>query len=250
MTNIYFKNPLLDTDTGLRYSKEAGLREEEIQRALQTLDHEELSHLLRLQQEEGVSVAFIHPTHGIMGSWSQSEKRMRLTIYSPGKIKPGTVTHETKHFQQYKEGRLTGAKGEYYLWKGRRVEDKKGGLAYFQLPWEQEAFRAEAEFLSRRGFRIPAALRMWIWTLGYSINPFMDKMSEKLFFPLFFFFTCQAILLGLTWPFSETLAMVVTTVFGVSPIGARIILVQIERVKEALDCTETPPLRGATPRKR
>tara|TARA_B100000929_G_scaffold100901_1_gene79648 strand:- start:10683 stop:11435 length:753 start_codon:yes stop_codon:yes gene_type:complete len=250
MSNIYFKNPLVDNATGLRYSKERGVEDNEIQRALQLLDHEELSLLLRLQQEEGVGVDFILPTHGVMGAWSQSEMRMRLAIYSPGKIKPGTIVHEAKHFQQYKEGRLAWARGECYLWKGERVENKKGGFAYFQLPWEQEAFRAEAEFLSRRGLRIPTVLRMWGWKAEYAINPFMDRMSEKLFFPLFFHIACQAILLGLTWPFSETLAGVVVTAFSASPIGVRIMMVQIDRVKEALGYTETPPLRGATPRKR
>lgn len=236
---------------GIRYTTDLinGVPESYVDKALDRLDLEEREKLIYLQNE-GVSIEIIRSGGGDHGFWRQSDKLVGLAVSPRGRFNRGTIIHEATHYEQWKEGRLSTTESDSRLWEGERVKNAERNIDYFRLPWEQEAFRAEAEFLGSKGLRIPASIRMWWWEKGYLINPCMEKLSKSLLFPLLFLLVCQSLLLAVTWPFSETLASVTVTLFTVSPIGIRIMKVQIERLKEKLSPREASVLRGATPRKK
>lgn len=111
--------------------------------------------------EEGIRVRLIRDDVSFQGAWLELSKTIELTVSAKGNIPLGTITHEFKHYRQWAEGRLSILKGKL-KWEGEIWALKESGLGYFEQPWEQEAFKAECEFLSAQGLRLPSTVHLFL----------------------------------------------------------------------------------------
>lgn len=60
-----------------------------------------------------------------------------------------TIAHELVHSEQYKQGRLKHKPGNVSLWNNRLVSRGTTYKQYLALPWEVEARKRAAEFLTK-----------------------------------------------------------------------------------------------------
>lgn len=168
-----------------------------IEKALESLHPEEHQHLQDVVKSKG-RVLFIRNDYGSYeGCWNDDRKQMELVVSPKGRIKPGTITHETTHFHQCRQRRLSLGDGDRVKWEGKWYRLSNSGLKYFFQPWEQEAFRAECQLLSRQGLRIPTVVWFALKFLTYILGERADRVAESHWFPLLFWVGMVVILGGL-----------------------------------------------------
>lgn len=217
----------------------SALSEDAVCKALSSLCEEEALLITDLAEE---GVAFhLYESNASGGYWSQRLKVLGLGVDKKLSITPGAVVHEMAHRQQYLDRRLSSSNksGVAGVWDGKEYPTPNTHLEYFLLPWEQGAFRAQQAFLSKRGLRIPATLRMWWLKNSYKG---MDRATET-HYPVKSGLMLTLMLVALLLPFIGSWSAV-ALLWWATPGGVRTVKEQQKRLAKS-----KPPLRGATLRR-